>query len=346
MHIVPLTPGVCPHTEAFGYHSFNPVGKLQKISNGFIWQARYKYDKPETNNTECSLDLCVSFFCVLLGFFSPHVLFAIKATSETQICSCEKLNLKNSNLFPGGKTHPPLWGGWDCHELNCTYQQISWNPAWRFAQNKANWKDSSHNLYQTWHRDGRGSALSGVDLSNCINCRIASIPSVLSPSPLCQIARGLVQNKHVQQGQAAFTSLSHVPRVHSVLSFNPLREGCSALWSEGDSKEWKNEGGFFPKVTSERRITAVQHTAKPSAPEALEKLPLPLLKPTEHQGGRATFVPVEPVQTSHYSKHPLLWTPKALVLSPDLHSSSGNTSGQPSGAGGSLQHGVMKPSTS
>lgn len=78
----------------------------------------------------------------------------------------------------------------------------------------------------------------------------------------------------------AFTSLSHVPRVHTVLFFNPRREGSSASQSEGDSKEWKKEGGFYPKVTSKRRITIVQHTAKPSAPEALDKLPLSLLKPT------------------------------------------------------------------
>lgn len=57
----------------------------------------------------------------------------------------------------------------------------------------------------------------------------------------------LMQSKHVQQGWVAFTSLSHVPRVHAVLFFNPLRGGGSASQSEVDLEKQKNEGGFLSK---------------------------------------------------------------------------------------------------
>lgn len=46
---------------------------------------------------------------------------------------------------------------------------------------------------------------------------------------------------------------------------------------------------FFPKVTSKRRVTAVQHTAKPRASLPLKKTPA-----TWQQGGRAIFLPIEP----------------------------------------------------
>lgn len=49
----------------------------------------------------------------------------------------------------------------------------------------------------------------------------AELPQLLS----LHLSVKLVQNKHVQQGQVAFTSLSHVPRVHTILSFNALRKG-------------------------------------------------------------------------------------------------------------------------
>ena len=65
-------------------------------------------------------------------------------------------------------------------------------------------------------------------------------PSVKSPTIL-------MQNKHVQQGWLPFTSLSRVPRVHTVLFFNPLREGGSASQSEIDSEKQRNEGGFLSK---------------------------------------------------------------------------------------------------
>lgn len=99
---------------------------------------------------------------------------------------------------------------------------------------------------------------------------------------------------------------------------------------------------FFPKVTSKRRITAVQHTAKPSASPPLKKLPLLLLPPTWHQGGRATFLPTETAQPTYPCQHPLLRTPKAEApspgdrscLPPDLHGGA---------LGEDQQHGVEHP---
>jgi len=103
-----------------------------------------------------------------------------------------------------------------------------------------------------------------------------------------------MQNKRVQPGRVALTSVPCVPRLHTVLFFNPLREG--GLTARSRFGETEERGRFSSESHIKKESYSCWHTARPSVPPPLKKLPLLLLPPAWHQNGRATFLPVEPAQ--------------------------------------------------
>lgn len=172
------------------------------------------YDKPDTNTTS-QIQITQSTYLIYVfpwAFFSPYSLCYNTHGWETDLLVW-KTELEEQQSIPRWQNTPaPLRRLGLAHELNCTYQQIRLKPSLEVCSKQGTVKVQLSQSLPNMASDGRGSALSAVDLSKRINCRIASTSSVPSPSPLCQIACGLVQNKHVQQGPGGFYQFISCPK--------------------------------------------------------------------------------------------------------------------------------------